>query len=262
MSSPANNGTLDVSVPPIPAPVAEPWGASEDEFEARLKRIQSQASKPAEGEKTDGDNAPDATTLLAENTKLKTSVDEARRRVSQLELEIEKFRKREEEHERILEEKSEVVRKLEQELSGFKSKQTSGVTEEELLALHAELERERKNLEEDRGTMEQQFRQLEMNMSRERAEIARERNELQRTKTELKHKLDAIEKGSGQQDLSPLRRLRDEVGGNPTAAPPVARPLPPTLPALQNLPALNRKAPETEDAKRSGILSRFLGKRE
>lgn len=255
MSSPASNATIDVPPP------AENWG-SEDEFEARLKRIQSQAAapKPAEGENAAGDAPPDAAALLAENTKLKASVEEGRRRVSQLELEIEKCRKREEDQDKLLEEKSEVVRTLEQELAGFKSKQSSGVTEEELLALHAELEKERQHLEEDRATMEQQFRQLEMNMSRERAEIARERNELQRTKTELKHKLEAIEKGSGQQDLSPLRRLRDEVA--PQAPAPMARPAPPTLPALQNLPALNRKAPESEDTKRSGIISRFLGKRE
>src|SRR5207248_979296 len=129
MSSPSSTGTLDV-------PAAEPW-QSEDEFEARLKRIQSQAAapKPAEGA-NDGDAAPDAAALLGENAKLKTSVEEGRRRVTQLEDEVENFRKREAEHDRILEEKSEVVRKLEQELAGFKSKQSSGVTEEELLALH------------------------------------------------------------------------------------------------------------------------------
>lgn len=256
MSSPPNPGTIDV-----PAP--EKWEA-EDEFEARLKRIQSQAGapKPAEGEKTEGSAPPDPILLLAENTKLKSSVEEGRRRLSQVESEVEKYLKREEDNERMLEEKSEVVRKLEQELAVFKSKLSSGVTEEELLALHSELEKERQHLEDDRGTMEQQFRQLEMNMSRERAEIARERNELQRTKTELKHKLEALEKGSGHQDLSPLRRLRDESAPTASPAPPMARPLPPTLPALQNLPALNRKAPESEDAKRSGILSRFLGKRD
>jgi chromosome segregation ATPase len=254
MSSPTTADT--VATPPAP-PEADQWD-SEDAFEARMKRIQSQAAKPVEAEKPAGETSPDLAALHAENGKLKTSVDEGRRRAMQLEAEIEKYQKRELDSEKMLEEKSEYVRKLEQELGVFKSKQSSGVTEEELLALHAELERERQHLEEDRGTMEQQFRQLEMNMSRERAEIARERNELQRTKTELKHKLEALEKGT-HQDLSPLRRLRDEVA--PPAAP-MARPAPPTLPALQNLPALNRKAPESEDTKRSGIISRFLGKRE
>jgi len=252
MSSPTSTESIDV------AP-AEKW-ESEDEFEARLKRIQAQAAKPAESETPAGDVPPDPAALTADNTKLKASVEEARRRVLQLEQEVEKHRKREEDHEKLLEEKSEFVRNLEKELAAFKSKQSSGVTEEELLALHAELEKERQHLEEDRGTMEQQFRQLEMSMSRERAEIARERNELQRTKTELKHKLESLEKGSGHQDLSPLRRLRDEAA--PQAPAPMARPVPPTLPTLQNLPALNRKAPESEDAKRSGIISRFLGKRE
>src|SRR5262245_57136941 len=116
MSSPNNTGTT-MTVPPAPT---EPW-ESEDEFEARLKRIQTQAAKPAEPEKAATPADPDS--LKAENAKFKTSVEEARRRVDQLEQEIEKHRKREEDHEKLLEEKSEVVRKLEQELAGFKSKQ-------------------------------------------------------------------------------------------------------------------------------------------
>ncbi len=229
---------------------------SEDEFEARLKRIETNAQAPA---RTEGGEAapatPELAALLAENQKLKTMAEEARRRVTQLEQEASKTEKREADFELMLEEKSEEIRRIEKELNEFKSKQSTGVTEEELLALHSELERERVTLDEDRQAMEEQFRQLELNMSRERAEIARERNEMARMKSELKHKLEQMEKTAAQGDLSPLRRLRDEISGNQPAA--GTRP---NLPNMPNLPAMNRRAPEGESSpKRSGILSKFLG---
>jgi hypothetical protein len=107
--------------------------------------------------------------------------------------------------------------------------------------------------------MEDQFRQLELNMSRERAEIARERNEMQRTKTELKHKLEMLEK-SGGRDQTPLSRLREEFQAS--APPPPQRPTLPTLPAPMNLPAINRRAPDGPASRRSGLLSKFLGKQD
>jgi chromosome segregation ATPase len=242
-------------------PPVQKW-ESEEEFEARLKRIQSKA--PAAGAEAGANAAAspdvDVAALVAENERLKALVQEARRRSTQFEEEATKAQKREHDFEMTLEEKSEEIRKLETELAAFKSKQSTGVTEEELLALHAELERERQTLDEDRQAMEEQFRQLEMNMSRERAEIARERNEMQRTKTELKHKLEMLEKNSLQGDLSPLRRLREEITGAPAAGQ-GGRPVSPPLPVIPNMPVINRRAPENDPGspKRSGILSRFLG---
>lgn len=247
----------------LDAAPAEKW-ESEDEFEARLKRIQSKVPA-AENAKTETGAATEPTekdlALVTENEKLKQLAEEARRRVTQLEEEVRKGTKREGEYESMLEEKSEEIRKMETELAAFKSKQTAGVTEEELLALHEELQRERENLESDRQSMEDQFRQLELNMSRERAEIARERNEMQRSKNELKHKLEMLEK-SGGRDQTPLSRLREEFH-TPTA-PPGATPRPtlPTLPAPMNLPAINRRAPEGPASRRSGLLSKFLGKQD
>jgi chromosome segregation ATPase len=192
--------------------------------------------------------------------------EEARRRIKQLEEESVKVLKRDADVEKELEEKSEQIRELENLVAEYQSKQSTGVSEEELVALHGELERERQTMDEDRQSMEEQFRQLELSMARERAEIARERNELQRTKTELKLKLDTLEK-SVQNDMSPLRRLREELRGEqapqPPGSGPLTRPNQAGLPAMPTLPALNRRAPESEDTpKRSGILSRFLGKRD
>jgi chromosome segregation ATPase len=246
----------------LDAAPAEKW-ESEDEFEARLKRIESKVPTAAAAKCDNGGNAEsgdkDLTALVAEKDKLKQLAEEARRRVTQLEEEVRKATKREAEYESMLEEKSEEIRKIQAELATLKSKQTAGVTEEELLALHQELQRERENLESDRQAMEDQFRQLELNMSRERAEIARERNEMQRSKNELKHKLELLEKTGGQ-DQSPLRRLREEFQA--PAPPPAPRPTLPTLPAPMNLPAINRRAPEGPASRRSGLLSKFLGKQD
>jgi chromosome segregation ATPase len=240
-------------------PASEKW-ESEEEFEARLNRIQTNVATGELATSGGGVDSDEVSQLKTENLRLKNLVDEARRRVTQLEVEAQKVLKRDEDNEKMLEEKSEAVRMLEERVAELESKQSTGVSEEELVALHAELERERQNLEDDRQAMEEQFRQLELSMARERAEIARERNELQRTKTELKHKLETVEK-SAQSDMSPLRRLRDELrgeGANNTNKPNLT-----SLPTMPNLPALNRKAPEGEETpKRSGILSRFLGKKD
>lgn len=243
---------------------------SEDEFEARLNRIQSKVSTGEGKPKSELNIALDTdevSKLKQENAQLKQLSEEARRRIGQLEAEAVKVLKRDADVEKMLEEKSEQIRGLQERVAEFEAKAaaSTGVSEEELIALHAELERERQTLDEDRQSMEEQFRQLELSMARERAEIARERNELQRTKAELKLKLDTIEKNI-QNDTSPLRRLRDELR-DPSALLAPSGTVPPNstqgMPALQGLPQINRRAPEGEDTpKRSGILSRFLGKRD
>ena len=251
-------------------PVADRW-ESEDEFEARLNRIQSKVCTNENKPKSELDiciDTDEVSKLKQENAQLKQLAEEARRRITQLETEAVKVLKREADVEKMLEEKSEHIRELEKIVGELQAKQSTGVSEEELIALHGELERERLTLEEDRQSMEGQFRQLELCMARERAEIARERNELQRTKAELKLKLDTIEKSS-QNDMSPLRRLRDELRADPSGlmkppggTPSYQAPQSGTA-ALPNLPAINRRAPEGEDTpRRSGILSRFLGKRD
>jgi chromosome segregation ATPase len=246
----------------LDAPKTTDKWESEDEFEARLQRIQSNIGNSDTKGNINSD-APDSEAMAALRTdvnKFKQLLDEARRRIQQLENEAIKVQKRDADNEKMLEEKSEQIRELETIVKELRAKTNSTVSEEELIALHGELERERATMDEDRTAMENQFRQLELSMARERAEIARERNELQRTKSDLKHKLDAIEKT--QSDMSPLKRLRDELRGDQGAA--ILNPhakAPTNIPTLPALPALNRKAPEGEDTpRRSGILSRILGK--
>ncbi|MFT3878881.1 MAG: hypothetical protein QM703_04365 [Gemmatales bacterium] len=238
---------------------------------ARLNRIQSKVGTSENKPKSELNICLDSDEVAAlrhENAQLKQLGEEARRRITQLEAEAVKVLKREADVEKMLEEKSEHIRELETIVNELQAKQSSGVSEEELIALHGELERERETLEEDRQSMEGQCRQMELSMARERAEIARERNDLQRTKAELKLKLETLEK-SALKDASPIRRMRDELRADPAGllTPAGGTPAYQTpqggVPAAPHLPALNRRAPEGQDTpRRSGILSRFLGKKD
>lgn len=252
---------MSSSTAALDAPKVDKW-ESEDEFEARLNRIQSKVTSDASSE--GGTDSEDVAKLKEALSTQKQLLEQARNRIRQLEEEALKVIKRDEDHEMMLEEKSEALRELQEKLAVYESKQSSGISEEELVTLHQELERERVTLEEDRQAMENQFRQLELNMARERAEIARERNELSRTKSDLKHKLDALEKNN-MRDMSPVRRMREELLSEPAAALLANQPGRPAtnLPTMPALPPINRKAPENEETpKRSGILSRFLGKKD
>jgi peptidoglycan hydrolase CwlO-like protein len=128
--------------------------------------------------------------------------------------------------------------------------------ENELLALSEELEKERQQLKEDEETLMQQMRDMEIQMSRERAELARQRNDLQRLHGEIRHELElATRQGALRERLEPLqRRYQDMVhrqGGEPSresaAAGSAVRPVPKPAPA-----------PEPP-VKESGILRRLFG---
>jgi chromosome segregation ATPase len=83
--------------------------------------------------------------------------------------------------------------------------------EEELLALSEELERERRQLQEDEHTLMEQMREMEISMAKERAELARQRNDLQRLQSEIRHELERLERnGALQSKIDGLKnRLQD-----------------------------------------------------
>jgi chromosome segregation ATPase len=168
------------------------------------------------------------------------------------------------EYESLLEEKTETIRHLHQQLqekqatlqdleaqasqaiaSAQTNQRPSGPVprEEELLALSEELERERRQLQEDEQTLMEQMREMEVSMAKERAEMARQRNDLQRLQGEIRHELERLEKsGAMQSKIDGLKnKLQDATtrrgaahgavanssgqGGNQAPAP--AAPAPP-----------------------------------
>ena len=128
------------------------------------------------------------------------------------------------EYEALLEEKSETIRQLHQELQnaaldcgrdGGPGQRGCATTaagwpaprEEELLALSEELENERRQLQEDEQTLMQQMREMEVSMARERAEMARQRNDLNRLQSDIRHELERLEKsGAAVRKMEELKR--------------------------------------------------------
>src|SRR5262249_30887790 len=120
------------------------------------------------------------------------------------------------EYDALLEEKSEMIRQLHQQLqqahgvvadleAQIAAQPTQRVNtgprqrEEELLAFGEELERDRRQLQEDEATLMEQMREMEVSMPRERAEMARQRNDLQRLQSEIRHELERLERNGALQ---------------------------------------------------------------
>lgn len=109
---------------------------------------------------------------------------------------------RQREYEVLLEEKSEVIRKLHQKIQELTAGGSAPMMraapiapattpkEEELVALSEALEMERQQLREDEEALSAQMREMELQMSRERAELARQRHELQRLHADIERELE------------------------------------------------------------------------
>lgn len=252
---------------------------NDDEFQAKLMRLKAElqgggnytptleemlASSPAAGV-NEGDLAGQVEELRKENDRFRQIIEQGRNRLAQVEREAEQWKAREREYERMLEEKSEQIRQMYQQLQMQPKTRADGPTEDELIALHQELQRERQVLDDDRLVMDDQFKQMEMQMSRERAEIGRERTEVRRLQAELKRQLDLLERearGRGG-DVAALAKLREELTAGTANRAPGARPLtPPQSPtpgAIPDMPTLDRKAPPDEGSPRKSFFGGFFG---
>jgi hypothetical protein len=137
------------------------------------------------------------------------------------------------EYEQLLEEKSEVIRQLHQQIQELQQapkaapapephKHNRGPRprEDELLALSEELERERRQLQEDEESLMEQMRQMEVSMARERAELARQRNDLQRLQSEIRHEMDRLERnGALQSKMESLKNKFNDASARRGASP-------------------------------------------
>lgn len=152
--------------------------------------------------------------LRHENERLKQMLEQARIRLEKAERTIEQMQAREADYERLLDEKTDLIRQLHQELQEAGGRRSEGnvPSEEELIALHQELEREREQLKQDEEALMAQVREMEIQMSRERADLARQKNELMRLQNELKHQLELASRDAQLRDrLGPLFRLQEEL---------------------------------------------------
>jgi chromosome segregation ATPase len=185
----------------------------------------------------------------------------------------EDWEERAREYDALLEEKTEMIRELHQQLQNAQdavaeaenranqtpTRQHQGPLprEEELLALSEELERERRQLQEDEQTLMEQMRTMEVSMARERAEMARQRNDLQRLYGEIRHELERLERnGALQSKIDGLKsKLQDAT--NRRGAAPTPGLSSNGMPAVPAQPA--QPAPPAAPSKKEGLMSRFFG---
>jgi chromosome segregation ATPase len=216
--------------------------------------------------------------LRAENEQLRSlcldleqALQEATHKMPVAESELEE---RVRECELMVEQKSETIRQLHQEIQRSQavvaelegqlanhanSRPTySGPAprEDELMSLAEDLERERRQLQEDEQTLMEQMREMEVSLARERAEMARQRNDLQRLQTEIRHELERLEKsGAVQNKLDQLRaKLHDAT---------TRRGMAPATQA-QNTVQQNHQEEEEEPAReqkqrKGGLFGRLFG---
>ena len=119
------------------------------------------------------------------------------------------------------EDQADLIGQLQEKIEELQAKPVAATPrEEELLALHEELEEDCRQLKEDEESLMQQMRQMEVQMSRERAEMARQRNELQRLHGEIKHELELASREAELRDrLQPLQRRHQEMAHRKGAEP-------------------------------------------
>jgi hypothetical protein len=196
--------------------------------------------------------------LRADNAELRRTLAEYERALHESRQMEEAWTERQREYDGLLDEKSDVIRELHRKLQESQAvpERPAGATprEEELLALHDELERERRQLKDDEESLMAQMRDMELQMSRERAELARQRNELQRLHTEIRHELELAARDATLRDrLAPLQRRAQEAINRRGGAPASGQTQPMPNPIAQ-------PAEETRQTKGSGVFRRLFGK--
>ncbi len=204
---------LDALCAPVSGPsphFRDGGGDSTDltDFESELKRLSAvndELMRDMLSDDTSVATPPDSAADPEELELLRQENAELRLRLQELEAlgageGDELWLERQREYEMLLEEKSEVIRGLHQQihesqaLAGGSTNPADGGAEtgqaEEILRLKREMDEQRKQLDQDEADMMAQMRQMEMQMAKERAEMARQRLEVQRQKAELAREIE------------------------------------------------------------------------
>ena len=207
----------------------------------------------AEGTSDLGPEPPeDQDALLRENAEL-------RQRLAQLEELLENanratllMQEQQSDQEKMLEEKSEVIRELHQKLMDLQNRPGPvAPQEEELVALNEELERERRQLKDDEEALMAQMREMEVQMARERAELGRQRNDLQQLHNEIRHELvRASREAELRTRMQPFQRRHQDMTSPKNGEP---------VKTTQEAAVGPKAAPQEPKAKDSGLFRRLFG---
>lgn len=245
-----------------------PEEAADEDFQNRLLKLKNElhGGAPTSLEEmlrdpsaSAGDGELRGEELRKENERLRQNLEQARQRVLQFEKDAEQWRAREKEYELMLEEKSELIRQLHQEARAQQAApRPDGPSEDELVALHQELQRERQMLEEDRAALEEQFRLSELQMSKERADIAKLKSEANRMQNEVKRQMEILEREAKVRgEMGNFLKLREELQASANRTPGGRQtPVPGSNPqnAMPDLPSLDRRAPASGPQSRKSFF--------
>lgn len=192
--------------------------------------------------------------LRTQNLELLHRISKMEQVVAEASKKAQAWAEQQSDNDRLLDEKSEVIRELHTRVQELQSQQpVKTPSDEELLALEEELERERRQLKEDEQSLMQQMRDMEVQMSRERAELARQRNDLQRLQSDIRHELELAARQSDLRDrLQPLQRRYQEMALRKGAEP--RQEDSPEVPDPE--PA---EEPQPQRQKGAGLLRRWFG---
>ncbi len=225
----------------------------------------------AQGNRAPGEATGATANLQAENNQLRTRVEELEQILEATTSQTESvWIEQQREYEALLEEKSEMIRALHQELkelredggsSGGNASSNPLQTRQELMAIKEQLEEERRQLQEDEEALMEQARQMEMAMSRERVELARQRNEIQQMYRDLQREIEQASRDGDLKDrLQELRRRRQDANGPaPTPAPTPRANAPAPRQTAQTQMAIDLDAEEQANKNNSGVFRRLFG---
>jgi hypothetical protein len=221
----------------------------------------------ASGPEGGADGRQELEHLRAENAQLRSLCGELEQALQEAAQPADpQWEARVQEYEMLLEEKSDMIRQLHQQLQGAEATVAEAGAarprahdgpaprEEELLSLSEQLEHERRQLQEDEQALMEQMRQMEVGMARERAELARQRNELQRLRSEIAHELERLERnGALQNKMDSLKSKLQDANTRRGAAPSSA-----SLPALPADPD-PAPTPPVVPSKSNSLMGRLFG---
>lgn len=164
------------------------------DFRSELQQISATQRALIEELRSDGvinlDVEEELTRLRQENGNLRTRLDQLERKTRTGPPTEDAWAERQTEYEKLLDEKSEIIRTLHLQVQEQRAATSTGaaavvVHDAEVERQRQELEEQRRQLAEDEANMMQQMRAMELALAKDRADLARQRTELQRQQADF-----------------------------------------------------------------------------
>jgi hypothetical protein len=212
------------------------------EFSSELERLSATQRELMKELRSDGNvdlDAEELARLRKENLELRGHLEELGRLVEATPPSDNSWAERQAEYEKLLEEKSEIIRGLHLKVQELQAQPAAPppATPQTAAQIHdaavermkKDLEEERRQLKEDEAAMMEQMRTMELALAKDRADLARLRTELQRQQTEFAREVEMASRDTHLRErLMSLRRNQDQAAKKPgEESAPESAPAPP-----------------------------------